>query len=71
MATRSSLLERARWVWAARTSFFLPVRRSETETEPLITRVSVPAHVSAVVHSVPLTMATLLRPRVRYLPLRS
>jgi hypothetical protein len=35
---------------------------------PSRTRVSVPAHVSRVIHRVPRTVATLVRPRVRKRP---
>src|SRR6185295_6016147 len=46
-------------------------RRSRTETLPLLTRVSVPSQRSSTYHDVPRTVATLLPPRVRNLPLLS
>jgi hypothetical protein len=42
--------------------------KSRTLTDPVLTVVRVPVHVSVMVHEVPRAVAELLRPRVRKLP---
>jgi len=64
-------LLRARYCFPARTTTFLRRLKSRTSTDPCVTRVIVPRHVSVTTHLVPRTVAELNLPVVRNAPLPS